>query len=113
LEVEIIISVFKEIKNDYLYFRATAKEIYASFHLVCDEDILLSACTDKYGRDIQKILKSYCIRYFTLQFEYVTLNETDQLPVYRCVYGLHRKRRGHTLDEPMAKLAKDAIVHIH
>ncbi len=99
--------------NIYLYFRATAKEIYASFHLVCDEDILLSTSTNKYGRDIQKILKSYCIRYFTLQFEYVTLSETDQLPVYHCVYGLHRKRRGHTLEEPMTNLAKDAIVHIH
>ncbi len=74
---------------------------------------MLSTCTNKYGRDIQKIFKSYCIRYFTLQFEYITLNQSDQLSIYHCVYGLHRKRRGHTLDEPTAKLAKDAIVHIH
>jgi hypothetical protein len=87
----------------WIYFRATAKEIYATLHLVCDEDVLLSTCTNNYSRDIQKILKSYCIRYFTLQFEYVTVNQSN----YRCVHGLHRQRRGHTLDESMKKLVDD------
>jgi hypothetical protein len=59
---------------------------------------------------IKIILNSYCIKYFTLQFEYITL---DQLPIYRCVHGLHRKRRGHTLQQPLTKLAKEAITHIH
>ncbi|CAF2787442.1 unnamed protein product [Rotaria sp. Silwood2] len=93
-------------------WRATAKEIYATMHLVCDEDVMLSTCTHKYGKDIQIILKSYCIRYFTLQFEYIIPNYIDELPLYRCVHGLHRKRRGHTLEEPLTKLAKDAIIRI-
>jgi hypothetical protein len=59
------------------------------------------------------ILKSYCIRYFTLQFEYITLDQSDQLPIYRCIHGLHRKRRGHTMEEPMTKFAKEAIIRIH
>ena len=105
--------VFCSFLIDILFvFRATAKEIYATLHLVCDEDVLLSTCTHEYGQQIQKICKSYCIRYFTLQFEYVTANQNEQTPVYRCVYGLHRRRRGHTLDESIIKRAKDAIVHI-
>lgn len=40
------------------------------------------------------------------------MDDKDHAPIYRCVYGLHRKRRGHTFDEPLTKLAKDAIVHI-
>jgi len=104
--------VFSE-KEISLYFRATAKEIYATLHLVCDEDIMLSKCTNEYSRDIERILKSYCIRYFTLQFEYISSNPSDQLSTYHCIHGLHRKRRGHTLDQPMTILAKDAIVHIH
>ncbi|CAF1429289.1 unnamed protein product [Rotaria sp. Silwood1] len=93
-------------------WRATAKEIYATMHLVCDEDVMLSTCIHKYGKDIQNILKSYCIRYFTLQFEYIIPYYIDELPVYHCVHGLHRKRRGHTLEEPLTKLAKDALIHI-
>ncbi|CAF3622432.1 unnamed protein product [Adineta steineri] len=94
-------------------WRASAKEIYATMHLVCDEDVMLSTCTHTYSRNVEKILKSYCIRYFTLQFEYVALNPSDPLPIYRCAHGLHRRRRGHTLDDPVTKLAKDAIVHIN
>jgi hypothetical protein len=48
-----------------------------------------------------------------MQFEYITLNQSEQSPIYRCAYGLHRKRRGHTLDKPMTEEAKDAIIHIH
>ena len=93
--------------------RASAKEIYATMHLVCDQDIPLSTCTNEYGRTIQRILKNYCIRYFTLQFEFITQNESDQVSIYRCAHVLNRRRRGHTLDEPIIKLAKDAIDHIH
>jgi hypothetical protein len=100
-------------KKIFVYYRATAKEIYATLHLVCDEDTMLSTCTNEYGRDIQKILKSYCIRYFTLQFEHVISNSSDQLSIQRCVYGLYRKRRGHTLDEPMTEIAKDLIITIN
>jgi hypothetical protein len=73
---------------------------------------MLSKCTNEYSKDIQKILKTYCIRYFTLQFEYKIVDTSDQLPVYRCVHALHRKRRGHTLEDSITKLAKDAITHI-
>lgn len=97
----------------YDFPRASAKETYATMHLVCDQDVLLSTCTNEYGRTIQNILKNYCIRYFTLQFEFATLNESDEVPVYRCAHVLHRRQRGHTLDEPIIKSAKDAISHIN
>jgi hypothetical protein len=82
-------------------------------HVVCDEDVLLSKCTNEYSEVIKKILKSYCIRYFTLQFEYIKPVRPGQLPIYRCVHGLHRKRRGHKLEEPMKKFIKDAVINIH
>ncbi len=97
----------------HMYFRATATEIYATLHLVCDEDILLSTCTNQYSEAIKTILKSYCIRYFTLQFEYIKPTRSNQSSIYRCVHGLHRKRRGHKLEEPMTKFAKDAVINIH
>ncbi|CAF0723390.1 unnamed protein product [Adineta ricciae] len=113
--MEEIVKAIPEIKSVHSchIWRASAKEIYATMHLVCDQDILLSTCTNEYGRTIQKILANYCIRYFTLQFEFVTPNESDQVSLYRCAHVLHRRRRGHTLDEPIMKLAKDAIDHIH
>jgi hypothetical protein len=79
------------------FVRATAREIYATLHLVCDEDVTLSACTHEYGRDVEAILKANCIRYFTMQFEYVP----SPGPVHECVYALNRKRRGHNLPEPV------------
>ncbi|CAF1534111.1 unnamed protein product [Rotaria magnacalcarata] len=110
-EIVTAVPAIKSIHSFHVW-RATSKEIYASFHLVCDEDTMLSTCTNAYGKDVQKVLKSYCIRYFTLQFEYVTSTKSEQINAYDCAYGLYRKRRGHTLDESMLKLAKDAIVHI-
>ena len=92
--------------------RATAKDIYATMHLVCEEDALISTCTNEYGRKIQQILKTSCVQYFTLQFEQTTMVDAEHAPIYRCVYGLHRKRRGHMYDEPLTRFAKDAIVHI-
>ncbi|CAF2833194.1 unnamed protein product [Rotaria sp. Silwood2] len=110
-EIVTAIPAIKSIHSFHVW-RATPKDIYATLHLACDEDVVISTCTNKYGKIIQKIFKSYCIRYFTLQFEYIPSSESDELLVYHCVHGLHRKRRGHTFDEPMTKLAKEAIVHI-
>lgn len=110
---EIITSIpaIKSIHSLHIW-RATAKDIYATLHLVCEDDVLISTCTNDYGRTIQKIMKTYCVQYFTLQFEHTSMVDAEHAPIYRCVHGLHRKRRGHTLDEPLTKLAKDAIVHI-
>lgn len=73
---------------------------------------MLSTCTHKYGKAIQKVLNDYCITYFTLQFEHATSHRSEQLRIYDCTYGVYRKRRGHTLDESVSKLAKDAILRI-
>ncbi|CAF1073150.1 unnamed protein product [Rotaria sordida] len=105
-------AIKKNNKFVFNYFRATPKEIYATLHLICDEDVMLSTCTNRYGKEIQNILKSYCVRYFTLQFEYVQPRQSEELVVYNCAYELLRKRRGHTLDDPMTKSAKNAITHI-
>ncbi|CAF3332863.1 unnamed protein product [Rotaria socialis] len=110
-EIITAVPAIKSIHSFHIW-RATPKEIYASLHIVCDEDTMLSTCTNAYGKDVQKVLNNYCIRYFTLQFEYATSPKLEQINAYDCAYGLYRKRRGHTLDESMLKLAKDAIVHI-
>ena len=92
------------------FSRATAKEIYATLHLVCDEDVLLSACTNHYGQEIQKILKSYCVRYFTIQFEYVPSSATEKASADKCVYGLRRRSRGHVLKEPSKEPRRSSVV---
>lgn len=92
--------------------RATAKEIYASLHVVCEEDIPLSECTNRYGPEVQHIFKSYCIRYFALQFEYIPLNVFEQAPAYRCAHGLHRRRRGHSFQGSEQLLNKKTTVNI-
>lgn len=98
--------------NICLSFRATAKEIYASLHVICEEDIPLSVCTNRYGPEIQNIFRSYCIRYFTLQFEYIHPNVFEQAPAYRCAHGLHRRRRGHSFQGSNTLLNKNTTVNI-
>lgn len=93
-------------------FRATAKEIYATLHVVCEDDIPLSVCTNNYGEEIQKILRSYCIRYFTLQFEYLPSDLLEQAPAYRCAHGLHRRRRGHSFDESNRMMTQETKLDI-
>ncbi|CAF0891688.1 unnamed protein product [Rotaria sp. Silwood1] len=110
-EIVTAIPAIKSIHSLHIW-RATSKDIYATLHVVCDEDVKLSTCTNIYGRRIQKILKGYCIAYFTLQYEYIPSSQSNEIAVYPCVHGLHRKRRGHNYDEPMTKLAKEAILHI-
>ncbi len=72
-------------------FRATARDVYATLHVVCEEDLSLSACADLFGRQLQKIFETHCIRHFTLQFEYIKRGEN----LNRCAYGTRRRHRGH------------------
>ena len=92
--------------------RATAKEIYATLHAVCEDDVPLSACTNNYGQEIQKIFRSYCIGYFTLQFEYFPSNLLEYAPALRCAHGLHRRRRGHSLCENVQSVTKETQIDI-
>lgn len=76
----------------FLLSRATAQDVYATLHVVCDEDLSLSRCADLFSRELQQIFETHCIRHFTLQFEYVKPGED----IHRCAYGTHRRRhRGH------------------
>ncbi|CAF3287704.1 unnamed protein product [Rotaria socialis] len=73
-------------------WRATARDVFATFHVVCDEDLPLSTCRDLFSRRLQKIFETHCIRHFTIQFEYVKPGEN----VNKCAYGTRRRRhRGH------------------
>ena len=92
--------------------RATAKEIYATLHATCDNDIPLSVCTNNYGQEIQNIFRSYCIRYFTLQFEYFPSNLLEYAPALRCAHGLHRRRRGHSLDVRVQSVTEEVKIVI-
>ncbi|CAF0759733.1 unnamed protein product [Didymodactylos carnosus] len=76
--------------HNFHVWRATAKDVFASIHLVCDDDVLLSTQTQIFGRQLKTIFETHCIRHFTLQFEYNTKD------INRCVYGM-RKQRGHYL----------------
>ncbi len=76
----------------YKYFRATARDIFATLHVVCDEDLSLSTCTDLFGRQLQRIFETHCIRHFTLQYEYIEPGGN----INKCAYGGPRRRhRGH------------------
>lgn len=78
--------------NIQLYFRATARDVFATLHVVCDEDLSLSTCTDLFGRQLQQIFETHCIRHFTLQYEYVEPGGD----INRCAYvGTRRRQRGH------------------
>lgn len=73
-------------------FRATARDIFATLHVVCDEDLSLSTCTDLFGRQLQRIFETHCIRHFTLQYEYIEPGGN----INKCAYGGTRRRhRGH------------------
>jgi hypothetical protein len=51
----------------------------------------LSTCTDLFGRQLEKIFETHCIRHFTIQYEYIKASEN----VNRCAYGTRRRHRGH------------------
>ncbi|CAF1119024.1 unnamed protein product [Adineta steineri] len=72
-------------------WRATARDIFATLHVVCDEDLSLSTCTDLFGRQLQRIFETHCIRHFTLQFEYIEPGGN----MNKCAYGTRRRHRGH------------------
>jgi hypothetical protein len=72
-------------------FRATARDVFATLHVVCDEDLSLSTCADLFGRQLQRIFETHCIRHFTLQYEYVEPGGN----MNRCAYGTRRRQRGH------------------
>ena len=71
--------------------RATARDVFATLHVVCDEDLSLSTCRDLFGRQLQGIFETHCIRHYTLQYEYVGPGGD----VNRCAYGPRRRHRGH------------------
>jgi len=75
----------------FVLFRATARDVYATLHVVCDEDLSLSTCTNLFGRQLHKIFETHCIRHFTLQYEYIKPGEN----MHRCAYGTRRRHRGH------------------
>lgn len=72
-------------------WRATARDIFATLHVVCDEDLSLSTCTNVFGRQLQGIFETHCIRHFTLQYEYVEAGGN----IHKCAYGTQRRHRGH------------------
>jgi len=84
-------SSLNSFKKKIFLFRATARDVFATLHVVCDEDLTLSACTDLFGRQLQRIFETHCIRHFTLQFEYINPGEN----VHKCAYGTRQRHRGH------------------
>jgi hypothetical protein len=48
-------------------------------------------CTDLFGRQLQRIFETHCIRHFTLQYEYIAPGGN----MNRCAYGSRRRHRGH------------------
>lgn len=93
MEVENIERVFSSsISSNSSRFRATAQDVYATLHVVCEEDLSLSTCTNLFGRKLEKIFQTHCIRHFTIQYEYIKPGED----VNRCAHGPRRRRhRGH------------------
>lgn len=74
-----------------VHSRATARDVFATLHVVCDEDLSLSACADLFGRQLQRIFETHCIRHFTLQYEYIEPGGNMNI----CTYGTRRRHRGH------------------
>ncbi|CAF0840972.1 unnamed protein product [Adineta ricciae] len=72
-------------------WRATARDVFATLHVVCNEDLSLSTCTEIFGRQLQRVFETHCIRHFTLQFEYIQSGEN----IHKCAYGARRRHRGH------------------
>ena len=73
------------------FSRATARDVFATLHVVCDEDLSLSTCTALFDRKLQRIFETHCIRHYTLQYEYVEPGGD----MNRCAYGMRRRHRGH------------------
>ncbi|CAF1117751.1 unnamed protein product [Didymodactylos carnosus] len=80
----------KSLHNVHVW-RITARDIFATLHVVCMEDVSLSVCRKNIGCQLQKIFEKYCIRYFTLQVEYI--NDTED--IVQCVYGIKNRKIGH------------------
>ncbi len=80
----------KFLQKIFFHCRATARDVYATLHVVCEEDLSLSTCTE-FGRQLQRIFEVHCIRHFTIQFEYIKSSEN----INRCAYGIRRRHRGH------------------
>ena len=76
---------------DFLLLRATPRDVFATLHVVCDEDLSLSSCADLFGRQLQRIFATHCIRHFTLQYEFVEPGGN----IHNCTYGTRRRYRGH------------------
>lgn len=74
-------------------FSATAEDVYATLHVVVVDDVLVSRCSSEYIRKIEEILKVSCVRYYTIQFEYIP---TEMGSHEECLYQLRRNRRGHS-----------------
>ncbi|CAF0843020.1 unnamed protein product [Rotaria sp. Silwood1] len=72
-------------------WRATARDVFATLHVVCDEDLSLSTCRDLFCQRLQRIFETHCIYHFTLQFEYIQAGEN----VNKCAYGTRRRHHGH------------------
>ncbi|CAF1107308.1 unnamed protein product [Adineta steineri] len=72
-------------------WRATARDVFATLHVVCNDDLSLSTCTELFGRQLQRIFETHCIRHFTLQFEYIRPGEN----IHKCAYGTRKRHRGH------------------
>jgi hypothetical protein len=84
--------IFKFIrKRIFSFARATARDIFATLHVVCVDDISLGTCTDLFGRQLQRIFEVHCIRHFTVQFEYIKQSDN----INKCAYGTRRRHRGH------------------
>lgn len=58
---------------------------------MCDEDLSLSMCTNLFGRKLQRIFETHCIRHFTLQYEFIEPGGN----IHQCAYGTRRRHRGH------------------
>jgi hypothetical protein len=89
-----------------LVYRATARDVFATLHVVCDEDLPLSICTDVFGRQLQSIFQTHCIRHYTLQYEYVGPGGN----INRCAHGTRRRNRGHqSASEDTIELARSQM----
>lgn len=91
--------------------RATARDVFATLHVVCDEDLSLSTCTDLFGRQLQRIFETHCIRHFTLQYEYIEAGGN----IHKCAYGGTRRRhRGHqSTSEDNDNLINQSQIDLH
>lgn len=69
---------------------------------------MLSVVSEEYGRRISGIFKTYCVRHFTIQFEYISGANVD---INHCLYQLPRHRRGHFSVEKQRKSEFHLPIH--